>query len=95
MINPRNLVWCTLLVACVAVPAGAADAPRHGFLERTHKDPDGNEARYQLFVPRGLGARPAYFVYPDLGHNCWDRADATEELYTWLLRQHRQPKGGG
>jgi predicted peptidase len=250
MIKSRNPLWFMLLAASLAAPARAADTPRHGFLERTHKDADGSEARYQLFVPAGysgekpyplilflhgsgetgsdgvkqttvglgpairqrektfpffalfpqsqkrtwkadsddarraldilaevqkeyqidaaqiyltglsmggagtwslavahsdrwaaivpicgggvpddvekikdlpcwcfygaddrpeglrraddtiaglrrLGAKPAYFVYPDVGHNCWDRAYAAEELYSWLLRQHLKPKGDG
>jgi predicted peptidase len=39
---------------------------------------------------RQAGAKPAYFVYPGVGHNCWDRAYGTDELYDWLLRQQRK-----
>ncbi len=37
-----------------------------------------------------LGAHPNYTEYPDVGHNSWDRAYNTEELYPWLLG-HRRP----
>lgn len=33
------------------------------------------------------GGRPLYHEYPGVGHNCWDRAYATPELYEWLLEQ--------
>jgi predicted peptidase len=39
---------------------------------------------------RKAGAKPAYFVYPGVGHNCWDRAYGTDELYDWLLKQQRK-----
>ena len=39
---------------------------------------------------RQAGAKPAYFVYPGVGHNCWDRAYGTDDLYDWLLRQQRK-----
>ena len=35
------------------------------------------------------GARCAYTEYPGVGHNCWDNAYATEELYAWMLEQAR------
>jgi predicted peptidase len=35
------------------------------------------------------GADPKYTEYPDVGHNSWDKAYATKELYEWLLKQHK------
>jgi len=35
------------------------------------------------------GGQPKYDEYPGVGHNCWDRAYATEELYDWLFAQRR------
>ncbi len=39
--------------------ARAAD-PAHGFLSRVHKDGEGNEARYVLFVPHGYKGEEPY-----------------------------------
>jgi predicted peptidase len=36
------------------------------------------------------GAKPKYTVYPGVGHNSWDMAYATDELYTWLLEQKKK-----
>ena len=36
-----------------------------------------------------LGAPVHFTLYPDANHNSWTPAYATEELYTWLLQQHR------
>ena len=38
---------------------------------------------------RRISGRVRYTEYPDLGHNCWDTAYATPELYDWLLQQVR------
>lgn len=38
---------------------------------------------------RQAGADAKYTEYPDVGHNCWDNAYGTEELYTWMLQQTR------
>jgi predicted peptidase len=35
------------------------------------------------------GAKPKYTEYPGVGHNSWDKAYATPELYTWLLEQKK------
>jgi predicted peptidase len=34
---------------------------------------------------QGAGAQPRYSEFPYVGHNSWDAAYATPELYTWLL----------
>lgn len=39
---------------------------------------------------RRLGARPKYTEYPGVGHNSWDRAYATPDLWKWLLKQRRR-----
>lgn len=36
------------------------------------------------------GAAPRYTEYQDVGHNCWDKAYNTDELYDWLLQQRRR-----
>jgi predicted peptidase len=36
---------------------------------------------------KAAGGQPKYDEYPGVGHNSWDRAYGTKELYTWLLQQ--------
>ena len=36
------------------------------------------------------GAEDRYTEYPGVGHNSWDRAYGTPELFTWMLKQHRK-----
>jgi predicted peptidase len=38
------------------------------------------------------GANPKYTEYPGVGHNSWDKAYGTPELFTWLFEQKRSPK---
>lgn len=38
---------------------------------------------------KAAGADARYTEYPEVGHNCWDNAYGTPELYTWLLEQSR------
>ena len=35
------------------------------------------------------GANPRLTIYPGVGHNCWEPAYSGQELYDWLLAQHR------
>jgi predicted peptidase len=41
---------------------------------------------------RAVKGNVKFTVYKGVGHNSWDRAYDTEELYTWLLEQKRKPK---
>jgi predicted peptidase len=36
------------------------------------------------------GSKVIYTEYPKVGHNSWDKAYATDDLYTWLLEQKKQ-----
>lgn len=37
------------------------------------------------------GGKPRYTEYEAVGHNCWDAAYGTDELFVWLLSQQRRP----
>jgi hypothetical protein len=39
---------------------------------------------------KDAGGNPKYTEYPGVGHNSWDRAYGTAELYTWLLENKRK-----
>ena len=38
---------------------------------------------------KDAGGHPNYTEYPGVGHNSWDKAYATADLYDWLLQQHK------
>jgi predicted peptidase len=43
--------------------------------------------RTMIKALQGAGGKPRYSEYPFVGHNSWDSAYATPELYTWFLKQ--------
>ena len=45
------------------------------------------QSRFMIKALWDAGGRPLYHEYPGVGHNCWDRAYATPDLYDWLLEQ--------
>jgi predicted peptidase len=45
------------------------------------------QSRIMIKALGDAGGRPLYHEYPGVGHNCWDRAYATPDLYEWLLEQ--------
>jgi predicted peptidase len=45
------------------------------------------QSRFMIKALWDAGGRPLYHEYPGVGHNCWDRAYATPDLYEWLLKQ--------
>ncbi|HSQ58067.1 MAG TPA: prolyl oligopeptidase family serine peptidase [Gemmata sp.] len=47
-------------------------------------------SREMIAAIKKAGGNPKYTEYPGVGHNSWDKAYATDELYTWLLEQHKK-----
>jgi predicted peptidase len=47
-------------------------------------------SRDMIKALKAAGGNPRYDEYPKVGHNSWDRAYGTDELYTWLLEQKRK-----
>ena len=43
--------------------------------------------REMIKALKAAGGQPKYDEYPGVGHNSWDKAYGTAELYTWLLKQ--------
>ena len=37
-----------------------------------------------------VGGKPKYTEYEGVGHNSWDKAYGTDELYTWLLEHKKK-----
>jgi predicted peptidase len=46
-------------------------------------------SRDMIDAIKKAGGNPKYTEYPGVGHNSWDKAYGTDELYTWLL-EHRK-----
>jgi predicted peptidase len=44
-------------------------------------------SRDMIDALKKAGAAPHYTEYPGVGHNSWDNAYGTPELYAWLLKQ--------
>jgi predicted peptidase len=53
------LASCCLVIG-PALHVRAEDKVEHGFLDRVHKDADGKEAKYVIFVPKGYTGEKAY-----------------------------------
>ena len=66
---------------------GPADLGFHG-----DADPAVNVSgsRDMIAAIKKAGGDPKYTEYPGVGHNSWDKAYATDELYEWLLKQKKK-----
>jgi predicted peptidase len=53
-------------------------------------DPSIKAGRETIEALKNAGGKPKYTEYPGVGHNSWDKAYATDDLYTWLLEQKKQ-----
>ena len=49
-----------------------------------------DQSRRMIEALKKAGAEPKYSESPGVGHNSWDRAYGTDELYAWLLKQKRK-----
>jgi predicted peptidase len=47
-------------------------------------------SREMIEALKKAGGDPKYTEYPGVGHNSWDKAYGTDELYDWLLKQHKK-----
>jgi predicted peptidase len=52
-------------------------------------------SRQMIAALKAAGGSPKYSEYPGVGHNSWDKAYGTPELYEWLLKQHQSASGDG
>jgi predicted peptidase len=57
------------------------DADRKELVEKT---------RDMVKALKDAGGSPKYDEYAGVGHNCWDKAYATKELYEWLFKQEKK-----
>jgi predicted peptidase len=47
-------------------------------------------SREMVAAIKKAGGQPKYTEYPNVPHNCWDKAYGTDELYEWLLKQEKK-----
>ncbi len=47
-------------------------------------------SRDMIEAIKKAGGNPKYTEYPKVGHNSWDKAYGTDELYEWLLEQKKK-----
>jgi len=92
MAHPER--WAAIVPICGRGDTGKAerikDIPTWVF----HGDADPTVpvagSRDMVTAIKAAGGNPKYTEYPGVGHNSWDRAYGTKELWTWLLEQKKK-----
>jgi predicted peptidase len=83
--------WAAIVPVCGLSPPAKAGAIKDIPCWCFHGAEDGNVAvdcsRTMIDALRTAGGSPRYTEYAGVGHNSWDRAYATDELYDWLIQQ--------
>ena len=55
------------------------------------KDGFANKSMPQMVEAlKGAGGTPKFTEYPGVGHNSWDKAYGTKELFDWLIMQTKK-----
>ncbi len=85
--------WAAIVPICGGGnPASAAkfkDIPCWVFHGEADPTVNIEKDREMVNALKEAGAKPKFTTYPGVGHNSWDKAYATPELYEWLLEQHK------
>jgi len=63
------------------------DIPCWCFHGAADKTVSAENSRTMINAIKAAGGHPKYTEYPGVGHNSWDKAYATPELYQWFLEQ--------
>jgi predicted peptidase len=86
--------WAAIVPICGRGDPSAAVKIKHLPCWCFHGDADKvvpvSGSRDMIEALRKAGGQPQYTEYPGVGHNCWDRAYNTDELYQWLLEHTRK-----
>jgi predicted peptidase len=86
--------WAAIVPICGRGDPSAAEKIKHLPCWCFHGDADKavpvSGSRDMIEALRKAGGSPKYTEYPGVGHNCWDRAYNTDELYQWLLEHKRK-----
>jgi predicted peptidase len=90
--------WAAIAPVCGYGDPAWAPAIRHTPCWCFHGALDGvipvERSRAMVRALREAGGSPRYTEYPDHGHD-WRQAYGSDELYEWLLKQRRHPRGTG
>lgn len=82
--------WAAIVPICGKGDPGKVEAFAHIPCWCFHGAEDGTvppkHSREMVQALKEAGARPRYTEYPGVGHNSWDRAYGSDELYAWLLQ---------
>lgn len=86
--------WAAVVPVCGRGDAKTAvkfkDTPVWAF----HGDKDGSVpvsgSRDMVEALKAAEGMPKYTEYKNVGHNCWDKAYGTDELYEWMFKQTRK-----
>jgi poly(3-hydroxybutyrate) depolymerase len=91
----RPDIFAAIVPICGAAPLeflpNIKDMPIWAFHGAQDQNVPVRGSRDAIRVLKEHGAAPQYKEFPQAGHNCWDSAYATSNLYRWLLQQRRDP----
>jgi predicted peptidase len=86
--------WAAIVPICGPGDAKTAekikDIPTWGFVGDKDSEKIVSGMKGMIEALEKAGAKPKYTVYPGVGHNSWDAAYGTDELYKWLLEQKKK-----
>ena len=84
-------MWAAIVPLCGWGDVNQADKIKSIPCWCFHGDKDNavkvEKSREMIAALKAAGAEPKYDEYAGVGHNCWDKAYGTQELYDWLLKQ--------
>ena len=85
--------WAAIVPVCgggnPADVKAIKDIPCWVFHGEADKTVNVEKGRQMVAALKEAGGKPKFTEYPGVGHNSWDKAYATPELYEWLLEQHK------
>lgn len=86
--------WAAIVPICGGGNVKDADKIKNIPIWAFHGDADTAvpvaRSRDMIEALKKVGAEPKFTEYPGVGHNSWDKAYGTDELYTWLLEQKKK-----
>lgn len=86
--------WAAIAPVCGGGDPKAADKIKDLPCWNFHGDADKavkvDLSRTMIDALKTAGGTPRYTEYPGVGHNSWDAAYGTAELYTWMLSHQRK-----
>lgn len=86
--------WAAIVPVCGIAPLTKAEKikniPCWCFHGAKDDAVDVNHSRRMIGELKRLGGDPRYTEYAEAGHDCWDKAYSSDELFNWLKLQSRK-----